>query len=75
MTGRRSHPGRTRGFIVFQIDGAEVKHREYLLNTFTGHANIVDEMDPDQAVELYLVDALENHPDKGCDHRPGNHHD
>ena len=115
-----SHFGRARGFIVYQIDDAEVKHREYLLNTFTGHARglsgaghaadrhgpildalkgceavishgmgrrihddlraagieayIVDETDPEQAVELYLTDALENRPDKGCDHRPGDHH-
>ena len=33
-----SHFGQTRGFVVFDIEGQEVKNREYRLNTFTGHA-------------------------------------
>lgn len=33
-----SHFGRTRGFVVFEVDGKEIKSREYLPNTFTGHA-------------------------------------
>lgn len=33
-----SHFGRTKGFVVFEVDGKEIKSREYLPNTFTGHA-------------------------------------
>jgi len=33
-----SHFGQTRGFVVFDVEGKEVKSREYRPNTFTGHA-------------------------------------
>jgi predicted Fe-Mo cluster-binding NifX family protein len=33
-----SHFGQTRGFVVFEVEGKEVKNREYRPNTFTGHA-------------------------------------
>jgi len=33
-----SHFGQTRGFVVFDMEGKEVKSREYRPNTFTGHA-------------------------------------
>jgi predicted Fe-Mo cluster-binding NifX family protein len=33
-----SHFGQAQGFLVFEVDAGEVKHREYRLNTFTGHA-------------------------------------
>lgn len=33
-----SHFGRARGFVVFDIEGNEIKGREYRLNTFSGHA-------------------------------------
>lgn len=33
-----SHFGRTRGFVIYDVDGNEIKNREYLPNTFTGHA-------------------------------------
>ncbi|MBC7194766.1 MAG: NifB/NifX family molybdenum-iron cluster-binding protein [Caldisericia bacterium] len=33
-----SHFGRTRGFLIFEVEGNEIKSREYLPNTFTGHA-------------------------------------
>jgi len=32
------HFGRTRGFVVFEVEGKEIKGREYRTNTFTGHA-------------------------------------
>ncbi len=32
------HFGKTRGFLVFEVDGGEIRSREYILNTFTGHA-------------------------------------
>ena len=33
-----SHFGQTRGFVVVEVEGKEVKNREYRPNTFTGHA-------------------------------------
>ena len=33
-----AHFGRTRGFVVFDIEGKEIKKEEYRENTFTGHA-------------------------------------
>jgi predicted Fe-Mo cluster-binding NifX family protein len=33
-----AHFGRTQGFVVFDIEGKEVKKQEYRENTFTGHA-------------------------------------
>ena len=33
-----SHFGRTKGFVVFEIENKEIKNKEYLPNTFTGHA-------------------------------------
>ncbi len=33
-----SHFGRTKGFVIFDVEGKEIKSREYLSNTFTGHA-------------------------------------
>lgn len=33
-----SHFGRTKGFVIFDVEGNEIKSREYLPNTFTGHA-------------------------------------
>jgi predicted Fe-Mo cluster-binding NifX family protein len=33
-----SHFGRTRGFIIFDVEDKEIKGKEYRLNTFTGHA-------------------------------------
>ena len=32
-----SHFGRTRGFVIFEIEEKEVRNREYRFNTFTGH--------------------------------------
>lgn len=32
-----AHFGRTRGFIIYDVDGKNVKAREYRPNTFTGH--------------------------------------
>ncbi len=32
-----SHFGKTKGFVVFEVEGSE-KTREYRANTFTGHA-------------------------------------
>lgn len=39
------HFGRTRGFLVCDVDAGKVKHREYRLNTFTGHARGMEDAD------------------------------
>jgi len=33
-----SHFGRTRGFLIFEVENNHVKNQEYRNNTFTGHA-------------------------------------
>ncbi len=33
-----AHFGRTKGFLVFQVENGEVQSKEYRQNTFTGHA-------------------------------------
>ncbi|MBC7327867.1 NifB/NifX family molybdenum-iron cluster-binding protein [bacterium] len=38
-----THFGRARGFVVFDIEGNEIKSREYRLNTFSGHARGLEE--------------------------------
>jgi predicted Fe-Mo cluster-binding NifX family protein len=33
-----SHFGRTRGFVIFEVENIAIIRREYRANTFTGHA-------------------------------------
>ncbi len=33
-----SHFGQTKGFVLFEVEGKEIKKEEYRPNTFTGHA-------------------------------------
>lgn len=33
-----AHFGRTRGFVVYEVENKEVKEQEFRPNTFTGHA-------------------------------------
>lgn len=109
-----SHFGRTRGFLIYNIDQNKVINREYRINDFTGHARgmegadhsmdrhgpilsalqgcqaviargmgrriyddlqsagieafIVNEENADQALQLYLQNALQDNPDMGCEH-------
>ncbi len=37
-----SHFGRTRGFVIFDIENSSIKNREYRNNTFTGHARGIE---------------------------------
>jgi predicted Fe-Mo cluster-binding NifX family protein len=37
-TSIASHFGKTRGFLIFDIEDGAVTKREYIQNTFTGHA-------------------------------------
>jgi predicted Fe-Mo cluster-binding NifX family protein len=109
-----AHFGRTRGFVIFDIENGIIKERKYRINNFTGHARglenadhqidrhgpilaalkdcdvvissgmgrricndlqnagieafIVDETDANEAVGLFLENALKNNPEKGCEH-------
>ena len=109
-----THFGKTRGFVVYEVDGREMTNRSYVENTFTGHARglsgaghvadrhgpilealkdcraviahgmgrriyddlraagieafIVRETQADEALGLYLKNALADHPEAGCDH-------
>ena len=55
-----SHFGRTRGFVIFDVDrsSGEIKGKKYLRNTFTGHA--VGRHSPDRG-HGSILEAL-----KGC---------
>ena len=33
-----SHFGKTRGFVIFDVEDGRVTNRDYIKNTFTGHA-------------------------------------
>jgi predicted Fe-Mo cluster-binding NifX family protein len=33
-----SHFGQTKGFVIYELEGKDVKNREYRANTFAGHA-------------------------------------
>lgn len=109
-----SHLGRTRGFLIYDIEKNNVITKEYRINDFTGHARgmegadhsmdrhspilsalqgcqaviargmgrriyddlqsagieafIVNEENADQALQLYLQNALQDNPDKSCQH-------
>jgi predicted Fe-Mo cluster-binding NifX family protein len=40
-----SHFGRTKCFIIFEVEGKEIKGQEYIDNTFTGHARGLEGLD------------------------------
>jgi predicted Fe-Mo cluster-binding NifX family protein len=109
-----SHFGRTRGFLIYDIEQNKISNKEYRINDFTGHARgmegadhsmdrhspilaalkgcqaviargmgqqiyidlqkagieafIVNEENAEQALQLYLQNALEDNPDQGCVH-------
>ena len=113
--------GRTRGFLIYEVEGCEIRSRDYIENTFTGHARalsdagydidrhgpilaalkdceavishgmgkriyedlrnagiiayVVNETDADEALSLYLRNALSDQPDKSCDHSQNNRPD
>lgn len=57
-----SHFGRTRGFLIYDIEGGEIRNREYIENTFTGHARGLS--DAGHGVDRHgpILEAL-----KGCE--------
>ncbi len=40
-----AHFGRSKGFVIFEIENGEIKNREYIPNTFTGHARGINHND------------------------------
>jgi predicted Fe-Mo cluster-binding NifX family protein len=55
-----SHFGRTRGFVIFDIEGKEVKNQEYRLNTFTGHARGLENSDHNLDRHAPILEALKD---------------
>lgn len=55
-----SHFGRTRGFVIFDIEGKEVKNQEYRLNTFTGHARGLEHSDHSIDRHTPILEALKD---------------
>jgi len=42
-----SHFGKTKGFVIFEVEGQEIKGQEYRPNTFTGHARELENVGHD----------------------------
>ncbi len=40
-----SHFGRTRGFVIVDVDDSQISRQEFRLNTFTGHAQGLEQSD------------------------------
>lgn len=53
-----SHFGRTRGFVIFEVENANIMGREYRLNTFTGHARSRIGIEPAVDSQVPILDAL-----------------
>lgn len=43
-----SHFGRSKGFLIVDIEDGQVKHEEYIPNTFTGHAQHTHTNEPNE---------------------------
>lgn len=57
-----SHFGKTRGFVVFDVEDGRVANRAYVKNTFTGHARGLSGADHAKDRHGPILEAL-----KGCD--------
>jgi predicted Fe-Mo cluster-binding NifX family protein len=57
-----AHFGRTKGFVIFEIENGEIKSREYRLNTFTGHARGFSHDDPEHHKYTHpaIIEALKD---------------
>ena len=53
-----SHFGRTRGFMIYSLEGQKVLDREYRPNTFTGHAVGMAETHQGTDKHRSILDAL-----------------
>ena len=53
-----SHFGRTRGFVIFEVENANIKGREYRLNDFTGHARNRMGIAPAVESQVPIIEAL-----------------
>lgn len=55
-----SHFGRTLGFLIYEVEDGKVKAREYIPNTFTGHARGLEDADHSADRHGPIVVALED---------------
>jgi len=55
-----SHFGRTRGFVIFEIEGKEIKKKGYRENTFTGHARGLEGADHSFDRHTPILEALKD---------------
>ncbi len=55
-----SHFGRTRGFVIFEVNEGQVKSEEYRLNTFTGHARGLEGAGHELDRHTPILDALKD---------------
>lgn len=55
-----SHFGRTKGFVIFDVEGKEIKSQEYRPNTFTGHARGLEGAGHEVDRHASILDALKD---------------
>ena len=55
-----SHFGRTKGFVIFEVEGKTVKNREYRSNTFTGHARGLEDAGHELDRHTPILNALKD---------------
>jgi len=55
-----AHFGRTRGFVVCEVEGKEIKKQDYRENTFTGHARGLEGADPSVDRHGPILNALKD---------------
>ncbi len=55
-----SHFGRTKGFVVYDIEGDRMTFQEYRQNTFTGHGMGHNESEPGHNCHSSIINALKD---------------
>ncbi len=55
-----SHFGRSKGFVIFEAEGKEIKMQEYRPNTFTGHAKGLEGAEHKLHNHAPILDALKD---------------
>lgn len=55
-----SHFGKTKGFVIFEVEGKKVKNEEYRPNTLTGHAKGLEGMTHQIDKHVSILNALKD---------------
>ena len=55
-----SHFGKTKGFVIFEVENEKIKNQEYRPNTFTGHARGLEHDDHEIDRHTPILNALKD---------------